>query len=88
MCITKRYIEEALLFNKAGLLRPGHTRISIPYKTTVGSNEDYINFVCSAIEWICKYGWSMIMEAYQVNSYLITHHLHLMMKMIIFPKTM
>ena len=52
-------IEYALLHHKerAELLRPGYTRLSLPFK---GLHDDEVEYVIKALEWVAKNGWSMM----------------------------
>jgi hypothetical protein len=52
-------IEEALLRFKerAELLRPGYTRISLPFK---GLRSDEVEYVLKALVWVAKHGWELM----------------------------
>jgi len=56
---SNRLIEQALLKYKerAELLRPGYTRLSLPFK---GLQSDQIEYVVTALEWIAKNGWAFM----------------------------
>ena len=58
-------IEHALVHFKerAELLRPGFSRISLPFK---GLRDIEVTYVVDALEWVAKYGW-MIMPQYRCN---------------------
>ncbi len=58
-------IEHALLKNKerAELLRPGFTRLSLPFK---GLHHDEVEYVIKALEWVAKNGW-VFMSQYRCN---------------------
>jgi selenocysteine lyase/cysteine desulfurase len=58
-------IEHALLHYKerAELLRPGFTRLSLPFK---GLHHDEVEYVIKALEWIAKNGW-VFMCQYRCN---------------------
>ena len=56
---SNEQIEYALLHHKerAELLRPGYTRLSLPFK---GLHDDEVEYVIKALEWVAKNGWSMM----------------------------
>lgn len=58
-------IESALLHYKerAELLRPGYTRLSLPFK---GLRREEIEYVVKALEWVSKHAWSLICQ-YRCN---------------------
>jgi len=58
-------IERALLRHgeKAELLRPGFTRLSLPFK---GLTANDVNYVLDALTWVAKHGWKM-MCVYRCN---------------------
>ena len=58
-------IESALLHYKerAELLRPGYTRLSLPFK---GLRGEEIEYVVKALEWVAKHAWSLICQ-YRCN---------------------
>lgn len=58
-------IEHALLHYKerAELLRPGFSRLSLPFK---GLHQEEVEYVTRALEWIAKYGW-IFMCQYRCN---------------------
>lgn len=58
-------VEHALVHFKerAELLRPGFSRISLPFK---GLRDVEVNYVVEALEWIAKYGW-IVMPQYRCN---------------------
>lgn len=62
---SNREIEEALLVYKerAELLRPGYTRLSLPFK---GLRHEEVDYVMKALEWVSKYGWAFICQ-YRCN---------------------
>jgi len=57
--------EHALIYYKerAELLRPGYTRLSLPFKGVSGPEVDY---VIKALEWVAKNGWVMMCQ-YRCN---------------------
>jgi selenocysteine lyase/cysteine desulfurase len=58
-------IENALLHFKerAELLRPGYTRLSLPFK---GLSNEEAEFVLKALEWVAKNGWALMCQ-YRCN---------------------
>ncbi len=58
-------IENALLHykEKAELLRPGYTRLSLPFK---GLCREEVEYVLKALEWVAKHGWALICQ-YRCN---------------------
>ena len=58
-------IEHALVNYKerAELLRPGYTRLSLPFK---GVRDEEVEYVIDALEWIAKNGWALICQ-YRCN---------------------
>lgn len=60
-----RDIEEALLKFKerAELLRPGYTRLSLPFK---GLRSEEVEYVMKALVWVSKHGWAL-MSQYRCN---------------------
>lgn len=58
-------LENALIRYKerAELLRPGYTRLSLPYK---GLTTEMIDYVLQALVWVSKYGWSLMCQ-YRCN---------------------
>jgi hypothetical protein len=60
-----RAIEAALVQYKerAELLRPGYTRISLPFK---GLHSFEIDYVLKALVWVSKHAWEL-MPQYRVN---------------------
>ena len=58
-------IEHALLYykEKAELLRPGFTRLSLPFK---GMHHDEVEYVIKSLEWVAKNGW-VFMSQYRCN---------------------
>lgn len=62
--INERF-EHALLHYKerAELLRPGFTRISLPFK---GLHHEEVEYVIKSLEWIAQYGW-VFMCQYRCN---------------------
>jgi selenocysteine lyase/cysteine desulfurase/tRNA(Ile)-lysidine synthase TilS/MesJ len=62
---TNEKLEYALVHFKerAELLRPGFTRISLPFK---GLRDIEVDYVVNALVWIAKFGW-MMMPQYRCN---------------------
>mmetsp|Transcript_16178 Transcript_16178/g.24424 ORF Transcript_16178/g.24424 Transcript_16178/m.24424 type:complete len:1204 (-) Transcript_16178:222-3833(-) len=62
---TNKQIELALMNFKerAELLRPGFTRISLPFK---GLRDEEVEYVIDALEWVAKNGW-ILMCQYRCN---------------------
>jgi len=60
-----RDIEDALLRFKerAELVRPGYTRISLPFK---GLRSEEVDYVMKALVWVSKHGWKL-MPQYRCN---------------------
>eukprot|EP00547_Thalassionema_nitzschioides_P017373 CAMPEP_0194252566 /NCGR_PEP_ID=MMETSP0158-20130606/27901_1 /TAXON_ID=33649 /ORGANISM="Thalassionema nitzschioides, Strain L26-B" /LENGTH=1211 /DNA_ID=CAMNT_0038990015 /DNA_START=106 /DNA_END=3738 /DNA_ORIENTATION=- len=60
-----KQIEFALVNYKerAELLRPGFTRLSLPFK---GLRDEEVEYVIDALEWVAKYGW-VLMCQYRCN---------------------
>ena len=58
-------VEHALVHSKerAELLRPGFTRLSLPFK---GVDRDQEEYVCKAIAWVAQYGW-ILLPSYRCN---------------------
>lgn len=58
-------VEYALVNYKerAEVLRPGYTRLSLPFK---GVSDDEVEYVVSALEWISKNGWALMCQ-YRCN---------------------
>lgn len=58
-------IEKALLQYKerAELLRPGYTRLSLPFK---GMHQEEIDYVLRALVWVAKNGWALMCQ-YRCN---------------------
>lgn len=58
-------IESALLHYKerAELLRPGYSRLSLPFK---GLCQQEVEYVVKALEWVAKHGWTLICQ-YRCN---------------------
>lgn len=58
-------VEHALVNFKerAEVLRPGYTRLSLPFK---GVSDDEVEYVVSALEWISKHGWELMCQ-YRCN---------------------
>ncbi|GKY96059.1 hypothetical protein MPSEU_000566100 [Mayamaea pseudoterrestris] len=54
-------IEEALMMHKerAELLRPGFTRLSLPFK---GLRAEEVNYVMRALAWTSKHAWALICQ--------------------------
>jgi len=48
---------------RAELLRPGYTRLSLPFK---GVSSAEVNYVLRALEWVAKHGWVMMCQ-YRCN---------------------
>lgn len=62
---TNRDIESALYHHKerAELLRPGYTRLSLPFK---GLREMEVDYVLRALVWVAKNGWALLCQ-YRCN---------------------
>jgi len=58
-------IENALLHykEKAELLRPDYSRLSLPFK---GLKREEVDYVIKALEWVSKHGWALICQ-YRCN---------------------
>ena len=58
-------IENALLLYKerAELLRPGYTRLSLPFK---GLRSEEVEYVIKALDWVAKHAWALICQ-YRCN---------------------
>jgi selenocysteine lyase/cysteine desulfurase len=58
-------IEHALVHYKerAEVLRPGYTRLSLPFK---GIRDEEVEYVLKALEWIAKNGWALMCQ-YRCN---------------------
>ena len=56
---ANRQIERALLRSDrpCELLRPGYTRLSLPFK---GVREEEVDYVISALTWVSKNGWTLL----------------------------
>ena len=56
---ANRKIEQALLRSDrpCELLRPGYTRLSLPFK---GLREDEVNYAVKALIWVAKNGWALL----------------------------
>jgi len=56
---ANRQVERALLRSDrpCELLRPGYTRLSLPFK---GLREEEVDYVISALVWVAKNGWAML----------------------------
>ena len=63
--IQNEAIESALLHFKerAELLRPGYTRISLPFK---GLRAEEVDYVMKALVWVSENGWSLMCQ-YRCN---------------------
>lgn len=63
--LQNEQLEDALyrFKERAELLRPGYTRISLPFK---GMREEEIDYVLNALVWVSRNGW-MLMCQYRVN---------------------
>jgi tRNA(Ile)-lysidine synthase TilS/MesJ/selenocysteine lyase/cysteine desulfurase len=63
--IANQQIEHALVHSKerAELLRPGYTRLSLPFKGLDKEQEDY---VCQALEWTSRNAWMLLCQ-YRCN---------------------
>lgn len=62
---TNRRLENALVKYKerAELLRPGYTRLSLPFK---GLREEEMDYVMRAVAWVAKHGWALMCQ-YRCN---------------------
>jgi selenocysteine lyase/cysteine desulfurase len=62
---VNRRLEQALLQYKerAELLRPGYSRLSLPFK---GVRPEEVDYVCKAMAWVSKHAWAL-MCVYRCN---------------------
>ena len=62
---NNKEIEKALIEYKerAELLRPGYTRLSLPYK---GLRSEEVEYVMRALEWVSKHAWALMWQ-YRCN---------------------
>jgi hypothetical protein len=63
--LLQKQIEYALVPSKerAELLRPGYTRLSLPFK---GLDKDQEEYVCQALEWTSRNAWMLLCQ-YRCN---------------------
>ena len=62
---ANKQVEHALVHYKerAELLRPGYTRLSLPFK---GVRDEEADYVVKALEWVSKHGWALMCQ-YRCN---------------------
>ena len=62
---TNHLVEEALVKykEKAELLRPGYTRLSLPFK---GLAPEQVDYIMKAVVWVSKHAWALMCE-YRCN---------------------
>ena len=62
---ANKKVEHALVHYKerAELLRPGYTRLSLPFK---GVRDEETDYVVKALEWVSKHGWALMCQ-YRCN---------------------